>query len=109
MLKKKTRVLVTHSVQFLSQCTNILVLKDGEIVEAGSYDDLFKQGGAFTRLIEEYGSHSKTRNNLEQQSFLSHPVTKYTRGTRVPSRCLRCFQNCGSAHHCRQIYQLAGA
>jgi ABC-type multidrug transport system fused ATPase/permease subunit len=41
-LRDKTRVLVTHQLQYLSDVDQIIVLKDGSIVEMGSYHDLME-------------------------------------------------------------------
>jgi ATP-binding cassette subfamily C (CFTR/MRP) protein 1 len=40
LLKRKTRVLVTHGVAYLPQVDNIFVMKDGEISETGNYQEL---------------------------------------------------------------------
>ena len=40
LLKQKTRVLVTHGISFLPQCDKIVVLKDGQISEVGTYQEL---------------------------------------------------------------------
>lgn len=40
MLKRKTRLLVTHSITYLPEMDNIIVLKDGEISETGTYREL---------------------------------------------------------------------
>jgi ATP-binding cassette subfamily C (CFTR/MRP) protein 1 len=46
-LKNKTRVLVTHSVEFLDQFDKIILLKKGQIAKVGTYaevqDDIFIQ------------------------------------------------------------------
>jgi ABC-type phosphate transport system ATPase subunit len=39
-LRDKTRVLVTHQLQYLADVDQIIVLKDGRIVEMGTYHDL---------------------------------------------------------------------
>jgi ATP-binding cassette subfamily C (CFTR/MRP) protein 1 len=45
-LKDKTRVLVTHQLQFVSKADLVIVMKDGKITEIGSYDELMSaQGG----------------------------------------------------------------
>jgi ATP-binding cassette subfamily C (CFTR/MRP) protein 1 len=43
LLKRKTRVLVTHGIAYLSQMDNILVMKDGEISEIGTYRELLSR------------------------------------------------------------------
>ena len=40
LLKNKTRILVTHAVTYLPQVDQIIVVKDGEITETGSYREL---------------------------------------------------------------------
>ncbi|XP_044009489.1 probable multidrug resistance-associated protein lethal(2)03659 [Aphidius gifuensis] len=51
-LKGKTRILVTHQVQFLDNVEKIIVLKDGAIQAEGSYNELIAQGVDFGRLLE---------------------------------------------------------
>ncbi|KAF7992271.1 hypothetical protein HCN44_001596 [Aphidius gifuensis] len=51
-LKGKTRILVTHQVQFLDNVEKIIVLKDGAIQAEGSYKELIAQGVDFGRLLE---------------------------------------------------------
>jgi ABC-type multidrug transport system fused ATPase/permease subunit len=42
-LKDKTRVLVTHQLQYLGECDWVVVLEDGKVVEEGRYEDLMKK------------------------------------------------------------------
>lgn len=39
-LKNKTRVLVTHAVDFLHLVDNIILLKEGQIILQGNYEDI---------------------------------------------------------------------
>lgn len=39
-LRNKTRVLVTHAVDFLHLVDRVVILKEGEVVLSGSYDQL---------------------------------------------------------------------
>ncbi|KAJ3291659.1 hypothetical protein HDU79_002170 [Rhizoclosmatium sp. JEL0117] len=55
-LKDKTRILVTHQLHFLSRADRIVVMRDGEIVEQGAYQDLVAKGGEFATLISNYGA-----------------------------------------------------
>ncbi|XP_076227007.1 multidrug-Resistance like Protein 1 isoform X2 [Nomia melanderi] len=54
LLKKKTRVLVTHGITFLPEVDNIIVLKDGEITEVGSYKQLLEKKGAFSEFLVQH-------------------------------------------------------
>ncbi|XP_076297622.1 multidrug-Resistance like Protein 1 isoform X1 [Lasioglossum baleicum] len=51
LLKKKTRILVTHGITYLPEVDNIIVLKDGEITEVGSYKQLLEKKGAFSEFL----------------------------------------------------------
>ncbi|XP_044754617.1 multidrug resistance-associated protein 1 isoform X4 [Coccinella septempunctata] len=51
ILKKKTRVFVTHAITYLPQMDQILVMKDGEISETGTYQELLDKKGAFAEFL----------------------------------------------------------
>lgn len=40
MLKGKTRILVTHSIEFLNQFDKIVLLKNGRISRIGTYEEV---------------------------------------------------------------------
>ncbi|XP_012944065.1 multidrug resistance-associated protein 1 [Aplysia californica] len=54
MLKRKTRILVTHGVHWLPQVDRIVVLTDGRISEIGSYEELMSHDGAFAQFLRMY-------------------------------------------------------
>jgi ABC-type bacteriocin/lantibiotic exporter with double-glycine peptidase domain len=39
-LKEKTRVLVTHAIDFIHLADRIFIMKDGKIVEQGTFENL---------------------------------------------------------------------
>jgi ATP-binding cassette subfamily C (CFTR/MRP) protein 1 len=45
---------VTHSVAYLSRVDEIVVLRDGRVTEAGSYDQLMAHDGAFADFLRNY-------------------------------------------------------
>lgn len=63
-LKKKTRILVTHSITYLPLVDQIVVVKDGEISEKGNYKELIQNKGAFSEFIMEQLQDSGS--NLEE-------------------------------------------
>lgn len=67
----QTRILVTHSLTYLSQVDNIVVLKNGAIVESGSYTDLLNNKGDFADLISQYhhDQAKQERVNEEGQKY----------------------------------------
>ncbi|XP_006612231.1 multidrug resistance-associated protein 1 [Apis dorsata] len=54
LLKKKTRILVTHGITYLPEVDNIIVLKDGEITEVGTYKQLLEKRGAFSEFLVQH-------------------------------------------------------
>ncbi|CAH1406917.1 unnamed protein product [Nezara viridula] len=51
VLKKKTRVLVTHGITFLPETDLIVVLDEGGISEIGTYHELLEKKGAFSEFL----------------------------------------------------------
>ncbi|XP_069356357.1 multidrug resistance-associated protein 1 isoform X3 [Maniola hyperantus] len=51
LLKDKTRMWVTHNVSYLAQTDHILVLRDGEVSEEGTYQQLLEKKGAFAEFL----------------------------------------------------------
>ncbi|KAK4590989.1 hypothetical protein RGQ29_021258 [Quercus rubra] len=54
ILFNKTVILVTHKVEFLSEVDKILVMKDGQITQSGSYEELLTAGTAFEQLVNAH-------------------------------------------------------
>uniref|UniRef100_A0A7E4W3Z9 ABC-type glutathione-S-conjugate transporter n=1 Tax=Panagrellus redivivus TaxID=6233 RepID=A0A7E4W3Z9_PANRE len=54
MLKYHTRILVTHGLNYLKHCDQIIVMKDGKISESGSYEQLISDSGEFSEILEEF-------------------------------------------------------
>ncbi|XWS47050.1 hypothetical protein CRYUN_Cryun14cG0120100 [Craigia yunnanensis] len=53
-LGSKTVVFVTHQVEFLPTADLILVLKEGQIIQAGKYDELLQAGTDFKTLVSAH-------------------------------------------------------
>ncbi|XP_042906948.1 multidrug resistance-associated protein 1 isoform X2 [Parasteatoda tepidariorum] len=58
LLKKKTRILVTHSLTYLPQVDYIFVMKDGSIAEHGSFFELMERKGPFADFLIQYGNQA---------------------------------------------------
>ncbi|XP_060027480.1 ATP-binding cassette sub-family C member 2 isoform X2 [Erinaceus europaeus] len=54
LLKDKTRLLVTHSIHFLPQVDEIVLLENGTIVEQGSYNALLAKKGLFAKNLKTF-------------------------------------------------------
>ncbi|GJQ88360.1 hypothetical protein Trydic_g8622, partial [Trypoxylus dichotomus] len=54
ILRHKTRVLVTHGITYLPQTDKIIVIKDGEVSETGTYQELLDRKGAFSDFLMQH-------------------------------------------------------
>lgn len=54
MLRHKTKVLVTHGITYLSQTDSIIVMKDGQVSESGTYQELLDKKGAFAEFLLQH-------------------------------------------------------
>lgn len=61
----QSRVLVTHSITYLPYVDRIIVLKDGQILQCGSYDELLQSQGAFADFLKTYLEEAETLDGTE--------------------------------------------
>ncbi|XP_024218283.1 ATP-binding cassette sub-family C member 5 isoform X2 [Halyomorpha halys] len=61
-LKSKTVIFVSHQVQFLNQCDEVVIMKEGRIVERGTPSDLSERESHYKLIIE-----SLSKMDLEAQ------------------------------------------
>ncbi|XP_017668902.1 PREDICTED: multidrug resistance-associated protein 6-like isoform X1 [Lepidothrix coronata] len=74
LLKDKTRVLVTHTINILPQVDNIVFLVDGMISETGSYQELLQRNGAFAEFLHSHVT-------AEEKACAGFPAIGDTKGT----------------------------
>ncbi|KAM5579342.1 hypothetical protein ABKV19_009233 [Rosa sericea] len=72
-LAKKTVILVTHQVEFLSEFNQILAMEGGQITQSGSYEGLLTEGTAFKQLVSAHGC---TVTTLGPSSYKSQIANK---------------------------------
>ncbi|XP_038317280.1 ATP-binding cassette sub-family C member 11 isoform X3 [Canis lupus familiaris] len=53
MLSGKTIILVTHQLQYLALCDQIIFLEDGKICEKGIHSELIQKKGRYAQLIQK--------------------------------------------------------
>src|SRR6266496_1236483 len=58
LVVNRTVIVISHRLSTLGNVDEILVLKQGQIVERGSYKDLKRQGGIFAGLLAEQNRYS---------------------------------------------------
>lgn len=68
MLKKKTRLLVTHGLSFLPEVNSIIVLNNGEIFEKGTYKQLMEKKSAFADFIIQH-LQQISEDEIENRKF----------------------------------------
>nr|KJB61129.1 hypothetical protein B456_009G342400 [Gossypium raimondii] len=64
---KKTVVLVTHQVEFLSEVDRILVMDGGQITQLGSYEELLMAGTTFEQLVNAHRDSITALGSLNGQ------------------------------------------
>ncbi|XP_073148828.1 ABC transporter C family member 4 [Henckelia pumila] len=81
--RDKTIILVTHQVDFLHNVDQILVMREGSIVQSGKYDDLLESGMDFKVLVTahdaamelvdvETNEDNKTSPKISTQKSFKH-------------------------------------
>jgi ABC-type transport system involved in cytochrome bd biosynthesis fused ATPase/permease subunit len=82
-LKDKLVILVTHQLQFLTECKNILVLKDNRQVGLGNYSEIQQIEGFDLHEIMQ-GRNKKTTNGQQATTkFAKEEVTQGDRQLKV--------------------------
>lgn len=100
LMKDKTRVLVTHAVDFIHLADHIVILKDGEISAQGSYDEMIFN----PYMMQIQDIHEKNKKEIEEsgvnpeEDLLIPPVVEITRATKsayIDSACNQEFETLG--------------
>ncbi|MBR4744533.1 MAG: ABC transporter ATP-binding protein [Oscillospiraceae bacterium] len=69
LIDSRTSILIAHRLSTILAADEILVVKDGQIVERGQHKDLVKAGGVYTELYETQFSRA-----LEQEEKKQDPA-----------------------------------
>lgn len=64
LLNGKTRLLVTHSLHFLPQVDEIVVVENGTILEKGSYRSLLAKKGVFAKNLKMFVKHTDSEGEV---------------------------------------------
>ncbi|XP_053404593.1 ATP-binding cassette sub-family C member 4-like isoform X3 [Mercenaria mercenaria] len=104
ILKNKPRILVTHQLQFLKEAEQILILKEGEMIGKGTFQELSKSGVDFSSLLKHdeeeeqppdmyeshdpHQSHSRTRDlHSKSHEHINGHLHNLRQRVRVDSSC----------------------
>ncbi|KAF5828549.1 hypothetical protein DUNSADRAFT_17458 [Dunaliella salina] len=73
LLGNRTRILVTHQLQYLPSADKVVVMADGQISEMGTYDELTAKGVDFGQLVssheDEEGAPEQGMNQLPSNNL----------------------------------------
>ncbi|KAJ5012343.1 Leptomycin B resistance protein pmd1 [Colletotrichum sp. SAR 10_99] len=91
----RTTITIAHKLATIRDADNIVVMKQGQIIEQGTHDALLAMNGAYSRLVmaqdlaiteepSDSTSNSDTIAEDEDKSVrLSHALTRYSTATRL--------------------------
>ena len=72
----RTVLMISHRLSTLGNVDEIIVLKDGGIIEQGTYKDLKRKGGIFAHLLEEQNRYSVEKageKSILRSAFVHYP------------------------------------
>ncbi|HEY1352014.1 MAG TPA: ABC transporter transmembrane domain-containing protein [Ktedonobacteraceae bacterium] len=73
----RTVIVISHRLSTLGNVDEIVVLKEGQIAERGSYQELRRKGGVFAALLEEQNRYNIERigdKSILRSAFVPLPV-----------------------------------
>nr|XP_044616780.1 ATP-binding cassette sub-family C member 11 isoform X5 [Equus asinus] len=82
MLRGKSVVLVTHQMQYLEFCDEIILLEDGKICEKGIHSELIQKKGRYAQLIQKM-----PREATQVISTQPHPHSPQGGALPAPGAC----------------------
>ncbi|RKP10579.1 multi drug resistance-associated protein MRP [Thamnocephalis sphaerospora] len=68
ILKNRTRIFVTHALQYIRSADRIMMLRRGQIAELGSYDMLMEKQGELHALVSEFVVEEKEREEEKKRT-----------------------------------------
>ncbi len=72
----RTVLMISHRLSTLGNVDEVIVLKDGRIVEQGTFKDLKRKGGIFAELLEEqnrYNSEREGDKSILRSAYIDIP------------------------------------
>ena len=70
ILKDKTRIMVTHALQYLPDVDRIIFMEKGKIIMEGTYNNLIEKNEKFRNFVAEENKNNKIKESLHD-SYMS--------------------------------------
>ena len=71
MLKKRTKIIITHRISSVKNADLILVLNQGNLIEWGTHDQLINKGGYYKGVFDhQFGDFNKAPSY-----HINHPAS----------------------------------
>ena len=67
LIDSRTSILIAHRLSTILAADEILVVKEGQIVERGQHKDLVKAGGVYTELYETQFSRALEQEEADRE------------------------------------------
>ena len=83
IIKERTSILIAHRLSTVLAADEILVVKDGEVVERGHHKELVKAGGVYTELYTTQFNRADTLEDEELRLKEKVASSGYTEGERT--------------------------
>lgn len=83
-LKFKTRILVTHAIEFVHLADRIVIMDKGKIQAMGSYDQLIQQSNAiFSNLLKLHNANESTMVGGGSDSIIELETSRLSVSRRI--------------------------
>ncbi len=80
LLRDRTVLVIAHRYNTIAQADRIVVLENGQIVEAGTQDALMLSGDAYARLLGAISTAEVSASSIERHSATALPQSAYATG-----------------------------
>ncbi|XP_035267041.1 multidrug resistance-associated protein 5 [Anguilla anguilla] len=78
--RTRTVLFVTHQLQYLAECDEVLLMKDGQIAEHGTHAQLMDRGRDYASLFNSVQQENVVRNNMKNRQATAEKKVEESSG-----------------------------